>query len=299
MSDIHKFNTIQQYNDYMGVDTLHPLVSIINLSECSPIMHSKEYFNFYGVFLKEAKCAAIHYGRGYYDYQEGTVICLAPGQVIGIEDNGEVFQPKGWALLFHPDLIYGTSLGQGIKDYKFFSYDVNEALHLSAQERELFVDCVKKISLELTHSIDKYSKKLIARNIELLLDYCERFYDRQFITRNKVNQDILARFEKVLSEYLDLVNIQEKSLPTVRYCADKLHLSPNYFGDLIKKESGKSAKEFIQLRVIDRAKEMLAGRDKTVSEVAYSLGFNYPSHFSKLFKNIVGVSPNEYRSTVD
>ena len=220
---------------------------------------------------------------------------MAPGQVLGIEDNGEVFQPKGWALLFHPDLIYGTSLAQSIKDYHFFSYESNEALHLSTQEREIFVDCVQKILIELNRAIDKHTQKLIARNIELLLDYCNRFYDRQFITRSKVNKDVLSRFERVLNEYFSSQLPQERGIPTVKYCADKLNLSANYFGDLIKKETGRSARDFIQLKIIDRAKEQLYDQSKTVSEIAYSLGFNYPSHFSKLFKTVVGVSPNDYR----
>ena len=296
MDTIKRFETIQQYNDYMGVDTLHPLVSVINLSDCKPMFHAKEYFGFYGVYLKEAQCAALHYGRNYYDYQKGSVVCIAPGQVIGIEDNGQEFQPKGWALLFHPDMIYGTSLGQNIKNYHFFSYEANEALHLSTQERELFVDCVNKVLSELTRSLDKHSNKLIARNIELLLDYCERFYDSQFITRSKVNKDILSRFENILSDYFRSPLPQEKGVPTVKYCADKLSLSPNYFGDLIKKETGKSAKEFIQLKIIDIAKAQLFDNSKSVSEIAYDLGFNYPSHFSRLFKTLVGVSPNEYRS---
>ena len=295
METIKRFDTIQQYNDYIGVETLHPLISVINLSESKPMLHSKEYFGFYTVFLKEAQCAAIHYGRGYYDYQKGTVLCVAPGQIIGIEDNGEEFQPMGWALLFHPDLIYGTSLGQNIKNYHFFSYESNEALHLSAQEREIFIDCVQKILLELNHSIDKHTNKLVARNIELLLDYCNRFYDRQFFTRSKVNKDILTRFENLLSDYYMSSKPMEKGIPSVKYCADKLNLSSNYFGDLIKKETGRSAKDFIQVKIIDIAKSRLFDSDKTVSEIAYELGFNYPSHFSKLFKNIVGVSPNEYR----
>ena len=295
MESMHRFETIQQYNDYMGVETLHPLISVINLSECTPMLHAKECFGFYAVFLKQAHCAAIHYGRGYYDYQEGAVLCIAPGQILGMADNGEEFQPKGWALLFHPDLIYGTSLSQSIKDYHFFSYEANEALHLSNQEREIFVDCVKKIMIELNRSIDKHTQKLIARNIELLLDYCNRFYDRQFITRSKINKDVLTRFEKLLDSYF-LSNLpQEIGVPTVKYCADKLNLSANYFGDLIKKETGKSARDYIQSKIIDMAKEMLFDERKTISEIAYNLGYNYPSHFSKLFKVVVGVSPNEYR----
>ncbi|MDE7374744.1 MAG: AraC family transcriptional regulator, partial [Odoribacter sp.] len=187
--------TVAEYNEMLGVETLHPLVSVIDLSKAHRIRHARQTFGFYAVFLKEVKCGDLIYGRQYYDYQEGTVVCLAPGQVIGIEDNGETFQPRGWALCFHPDLIRGTALGAHIKEYSYFSYEVNEALHLSQKEREIFVDCLYKIRHELEHGIDRLSLRLISTNIELLLDYCLRFYERQFITRQNVNKDIVTRFE--------------------------------------------------------------------------------------------------------
>lgn len=287
--------TVAEYNDMLGVETRHPLVSVIDLTKAKPMRHLRHTFGFYTVFLKEAKCGDLIYGRQYYDYQEGTVVCLAPGQVIGIEDNGETFQPKGWALCFHPDLIRGTSLGSHIKEYSYFSYEVNEALHLSQQEREIFVDCLHKISHELEHSIDRLSRRLIATNIELLLDYCLRFYERQFITREHANNDILTRFETLLDRYFESGRAQQEGLPSVKWCAGELCLSPNYFGDLMKKETGKTAQEHIQFKLIDIAKEMVLNPGRSISQISYELGFQYPQHFTRMFKKVVGMTPNEYR----
>ena len=295
MEEIARLDHVYQYNELMGIETLHPLVSVIDMSKCPRMRHSRRLYGFYCIFLKDVKCGDLRYGRNYYDYQEGTLVFTAPGQVVGVEDNGEVFQPKGWALLFHPDLIRGTSLGHNMKDYSFFSYEVNEALHLSEQERGVIIDCLNNISEELNRGIDKHSKMLIVSNIELLLNYSIRFYDRQFITRENVNKDILSKFENVVNGYFQTDKPQTIGLPSVRYCADQLHLSANYLGDLIKKETGKSAQEHIQLRLIDIAKEKILGTNKTVSEIAYELGFKYPQHFTRVFKKNVGHTPNEYR----
>lgn len=293
---IHYIENVFEYNDLLGVETLHPLVSVIDLSKAHPMKHVRHIFGFYAIFLKEVKCGDLLYGRQHYDYQEGTLVCLAPGQVIGIEDNGEVYQPKGWALVFHPDLVRGTSLGRNIREYSFFSYEVNEALHLSEREREMVVGCFLKIRQELEHAIDRHSKRLIAINIEMLLDYCLRFYERQFITRSNVNHDILARFERLLDDYFAGDRAQREGLPSVKWCAGELCLSPNYFGDLIKKETGKSAQEYIQLKLIATAKERILAPNKTIGQVAYELGFQYPQHFTRLFKKITSLTPNEYRS---
>ncbi len=297
-NNIHNIKTISEYNDILGLETLHPLVSVIDLSKAKRMHHQRHTFNFYVIFLKEVKCGDLIYGRRKYDYQEGTVVCLAPGQVIGVADNGEEFQPKGWALCFHPDLIHGTSLGSRIKEYTYFSYEVNEALHLSQKERAIFVDCLNNINHELDHAIDRLSRRLISTNIELLLDYCLRFYERQFITREKVNNDILTRFEKLLNGYFDNGRARTEGLPTVKWCASELYLSPNYFGDLIKKETGKTAQEHIQLRLISIAKEMIMNPKLSISQVSYELGFQYPQHFTRMFKKIVGMTPNEYRENV-
>ena len=233
--------TVSQYNEMLGVETLHPLVSVVDLSKAKPMHHMRHTFSFYVVFLKDEKNCELVYGRQRYDYQKGSVVCLAPGQVIGIEDTGETFQPKGWALCFDPELIRGTALGRNMREYSFFSYEVNEALHLSERERDLFVDSLKRIQAELEHDVDRLSKRLIAVHIELLLDYCLRFYERQFISREPMNRDILTRFEILLDEYLNSGKALHCGLPTVKFCAGELCLSPGYFGDLIKKETGKSA----------------------------------------------------------
>lgn len=293
---IINIDSVDAYNKLLGLETLHPLVSVIDMSKAKRIKHMRHAFGLYVIFLKEVKCGDLRYGRHYYDYQEGTLVCVAPEQVVGVEDNGEEFQPKGRALVFHPDLIRGTSLGQRIKEYTFFSYESNEALHLSEREREMVIECLDKIRHELEHAIDRHSKRLIAINIELLLDYCLRFYERQFITRSEVNRDVLARFERLLNDYFTGDRAQREGLPSVKYCAGELCLSPNYFGDMVKKETGKTAQEYIQLKLIDAAKERVLDPDKTISQVAYEMGFQYPQHFTRLFKKVVGCTPNEYRA---
>jgi AraC-like DNA-binding protein len=246
--------------------------------------------------LKDVKGCDLRYGQNYYDYQEGTLVFVAPGQLMVVETDGQVYQPKGHALVFHPDLIRGTSLGRIIHEYNFFSYNANEALHLSERERQVVLDCFSKIEFELQQSIDKHSKKLIASNIELFLNYCDRFYDRQFITRDNVNKGILEKFEELLNSYFSSDKPQNLGLPSVAYFAEELHFSPNYFGDLIKKETGKSAKEYIQDKIIDIAKNKTYDSNKSVNEIAYELGFKYPQHFTRLFKNVTGHTPNEYRA---
>lgn len=294
--NIRYIESVCEYNDLLGVETFHPLVSVIDLSKARPLKHMRHIFRFYAVYLKDVRCGDMIYGRQYYDYQEGTLVCLAPGQVIGIEDNGETYQPKGWALVFHPDLMRGTTLGQHMREYSFFSYESNEALHLSGRERGMVIDCFQKIAHELEHAIDRHSRRLITINIEVLLDYCLRFYERQFITRSQVNRDVLTRFERLLDDYFVGDHAQREGLPTVKYCAGELCLSPNYFGDMVKKETGKTAQEYIRLRLIDAAKEKVLDPEKTISQVAYELGFQYPQHFTRLFKKTVGCTPNEYRT---
>lgn len=295
-SHLLNIETVSQYNDMLGIQTLHPLVSVIDLSTAKPMRHMKHTFSFYVVFLKDEKNCELIYGRQKYDYHKGSVVCLAPGQVIGIEDTGEEFQPKGWALCFSPELIRGTSLGRNMSEYSFFSYEVNEALHLSERERVLFVDCLEKLKMELEQPVDRLSKRLIATNIELLLDYCLRFYERQFATREPVNRDILARFESFLDEYFSSGKAVKKGLPTVNLCASELCLSAGYFGDLIKKEIGKSAQTYIQQKIINIAKERILNPRYTIAQVAYELGFQYPQHFTRLFKKVTGKTPNEYKS---
>jgi AraC-like DNA-binding protein len=295
MEEIIKISSIAQYNTMRGVTTKHPLVAVIDLTKAQPVPARSFNFGLYAVGLKELNSGQLRYGRRHYDYQDGSLVFVAPGQVIGVEPGVELFTQKGWILLFHPDLITGTPLGKHIQDYSFFSYDVNEALHLSDKERSIVIDCFSKIEYELDQNIDKHSKGLITSNIELLLNYCIRFYDRQFITRDNANKGILERFEYLLKSYFSSDKPQHEGLPSVAYCAEALRLSPNYFGDLVKKETGRSAQEYIQSNVIDVAKERLFDMNKSVSEIAYELGFKYPQHFTRLFKQKAGVTPNEYR----
>ena len=299
MDSIRRFETINDYNAFNNNETLHPLVSVVDLSKANPRQGSKMYFGFYTIFLKDVKCGDLVYGRHTYDYQEGTLVFLAPGQVAGVNSNGETYQPKGYALVFDADLIHGTPLGKHISDYSFFGYAFHEALHLSERERKIVLDCFSKIEYELEHSIDTHSKKLIVSNIELFLNYCTRFYDRQFITRDNVHKDVLEKFEVLINEYFQSDKPQSIGLPSVTWCADELHLSAGYFGDLVKKETGRTAQEYIQSKVIDMAKEKIFDQSKSVSEIAYELGFKYPQHFSRLFKQRVGQSPNEYRGTLN
>jgi AraC family transcriptional activator of pobA len=303
MEKVFRFDAVAEYNALNDHETLHPLVSVIDFSKSKPWSWPggdsktiKVNYGLYCIFLKEVKCGNLKYGCNYYDYQEGSLVFISPGQIVEIEDFGKDFQPKGYALLFHPDLIHGTSLGRHIHDYSFFSYQSNEALHLSERERKTFLDCLSKIEYELEHAVDKHSKKLIVSNIEMLLNYCVRFYDRQFITRDNVHKGILERFENLLNDYYQSDKPQTIGLPSVAYTANELNLSASYFGDLIKKETGKTAQEYIQSKLIDVAKEKIFDQSKSVSEIAYELGFKYPQHFTRLFKQKVGYTPNEYRS---
>ena len=223
------------------------------------------------------------------------MVYCGPNQVITTEPEGELHQPYGIALIYHPDLIKGTSLGKQIHEYSFFGYQSNEALHLSEKEREIVNHCFENIATEIGQNIDRHSKKLIVANLELLLKYCSRFYDRQFITREHANHGILEQVEVRLNEYLMGEKPKTEGLPSVAYFADELHLSANYFGDLVKKETGKTALDFIHLKLLETAKEMVLDNTKSISEIAYDLGFKYPQHFTRLFKQKIGVSPNEYR----
>lgn len=295
--DILELNEVDQYNKLYGLETLHPLVSVIDLNKATrPVDCIRLRYGVYALFLKLEKACDIKYGRQTYDYKEGTIVAFAPGQTAETTPTTEHIQSNAYGIVFHPDLLHGTPLGKNIRKYTFFSYEVNEALHLSEQEQTIILDCLKIIQMELEHGVDSHSKRLIAMHIELLLGYCMRFYDRQFITRSKANHDALTRFESLLDEYFEGEQAEENGLPTVRYFADKLCLSANYFGDMLKKETGKTPQEYIQDKVIEIAKERITDTKDTVSEIAYSLGFQYPQHLCRLFKKRVGCTPNEYRA---
>ncbi len=298
---IYPINNVSNYNADNNTKTLNPLVSIIDFSK-SQLRNWDDapsitfQYGLYSIYLKDVKCGDIKYGRHYYDYQAGTLAFFAPGQVSVIENPGVPYQPMGYGLVFHADILHGTHLGKNIHHYKFFDYESNEALHLSDDERKMILDCFAKIEFELKQPVDKHSKKLIASNIELFLDYCQRFYDRQFITRDTVNKGILEKFETFLNDYFDSEKPHLMGLPSVNNCAESLNLSPNYFGDLIKKATGKSAQEQIHNKIIEIAKNKIIEADKNINQIAIELGFKYPQHFTRLFKQKTGYTPNGYRS---
>ncbi|HVU94595.1 MAG TPA: helix-turn-helix transcriptional regulator [Puia sp.] len=296
MEPVIRIDTVRNYNDCIGVDTLHPLVSVIDFNEVPKVINFRMFMGIYALFLKNIKCGDMIYGCQPYDYEDGTLVFVSPGQVYGIDSKGVARVPSGYALVFHPDLIKGTSLGRNIKYYTFFSYAVREALHLSKKERSIIVDSLEKIASELKSNLDKHSKTLISTNIQLMLDYCMRFYDRQFITRNNTNKDILVRFEQLLNEYFESEKARDLGTPNVTYCAEQLHLSPSYFGDLIKKETGSTALDYIQNRTIDEARTRLFDTTRSINDIAFDLGFKYQQHFTRLFKQKTGMTPLEYRN---
>ena len=299
MDKILNLDSVDLYNKLYGLETLNPLVSVIDLNKATSSVDLIRFnYGIYALYLKLEKACDIKYGRQTYDYQEGTIVCFAPGQTAETNPTTDKVQVNAHGILFHPDLLRGTSLGKNIKKYTFFSYEVNEALHLSEEERSIVMDCLKIIRMELEHGVDKHSKTLLVNHIELLLNYCMRFYERQFITRGKTNRDVLTRFENLLDEYFESTLAEQDGLPTVKYFADKLCLSSNYFGDMFKKETGKSPQEYIQEKVIELAKERISGTADTVSQIAHSLGFQYPQHFCRLFKKRVGYTPSEYRAQI-
>jgi AraC-like DNA-binding protein len=299
MREIKDLVTVNDYCAGFELSALHPLVSVLDLSEgnwkAGKGVAAVRY-NFYAVFLKQGQNCILRYGRQNYDYQDGTLVFVGPGQVINIEHIDPDYQPAGHALLFHPDLLRGSQLGNSIDNYSFFSYELHEALHVSQRERQIVLDCFDKIRYELSQGIDKHSKRLIVSNIELFLNYCTRFYDRQFITRDNVNLGVVEHFESALQAYFASGKVRELGVPTVSYFAEEQHLSPNYFGDLIKKETGKSAQECIQAKIIEMAKAKIFDSSKSMSEIAYELGFKHPQHFSRMFKKTTGVAPSDYRN---
>ena len=297
MENILEMPSVKDYNDNLGVATLHPLVSVVDMSELECIRHSLKRFGFYCIILKHLGCGDVTYGRSAYDYNDGSLVFVAPNQMAGANDGKVSYDTKGWILMFHPDLLRNTYLEHSMNRYTFFDYSSNEALHLSEQEREIIIGYLCNIRRELHHPTDDYTNRNIILNIEALLNNCMRFYERQFISRKIDNNKIMEQLTYLLEEYLLSGKSQQYGLPTVAWCADNLHLSSNYFGDLVKKYSGRSAQEFIKSAIVDYAKLLLANNSYQVNEIAYKLGFKYPQHFSRLFKHIEGVSPSQYRST--
>lgn len=274
----------------------HPLISVVDHTEFytgRPAYDGLYQFGFYTISCKKFD-GLLHYGKSQYDFKEGSLMFTAPGQVIGAGPDCKVHE--GWALFIHPDLLHGSALGRKMHEYSFFHYEVNEALHISDEEDKIIKDCVDKIAREYMQGIDKHTQPLIVSNVELLLNYCNRFYDRQFYTRAKVNSDVVQRFEALLKEYFNQSNLIEAGLPPVTWFASKLNLSPNYLSDLLQKSTGKSTVEHIHLELVEKAKTLLWSTEESISEIAYELGFEHPSHFTRIFKAKTGKSPSEFRN---
>ena len=287
-------NTVQDFNDYQGVETLHPLVSVVHVENTEYIQECVMHYGLYAIYLKENKGCKLSYGRTPYDFDEMTVTSFAPGQVVKVEPNPDVPFAKFTALVFHPDLLNRTALGRQMSRYEFFDYSSTEALHLSVQEVEVFRGVITMIEQELHRAIDKHTRELIVSNIELLLNYCLRFYDRQFITREEINHSVVKRFMELLDDYISSKALRE-GLPTVAYFADKCCLSSGYFGNLVRVETGRTAKDIIADRLLAHAKQLLNDDTLTITMISERMGFDYPQHFVRFFKSHTGKTPSAYR----
>ena len=293
-------DSISQAHQAMGLPSpRHPLVSVVHAKDFNAQMDFngvKIINNLYQITLKQLGCGNLFYGKNSYDYEEGTLVFTSPGQVTLFEGELPSESDESWVLAFHPDLIRKSNLSDKIDAYSFFNYDVNEALHLSSEELKTIEELLNKIVKEYSQNLDKHSQNLIISNIELLLDYCTRFYDRQFYTRTNLNTDIVSKFERILKAYYLSDKKSDLGIPSVQYLASELSLSSNYLSDLLKKETGKTAQEHVHLFVIEKAKSILLNSRNSISEIGYSLGFEYPQHFSNLFKSKTGMSPSEFRN---
>ena len=298
MSQLIYLKSIADLSRLLNENDFHPLVAVVDFSKTKDHIEEETRIttDFYSVMFKNYCKSALTYGRKTIDFNEGSLICMAPNQVITIDTEIEPREnPMGWGLFFHPDLIRNTSLNAKMKDYSFFSYEIAEALHLSEKEKQLLFECIVKIQTELKENIDDYSQTIIVSTIELLLNYCNRFYGRQFITRKATNRDILAKVEALLKQHYSIKTLPD-GLPTVKHLADAVHLSPGYLGDLLKKETGLNAQEHIHQYVIEEAKNILLNSNQSVSEIAFHLGFEYPQYFSRLYKQKTGKTPLEFRN---
>ncbi len=295
MSEIARLESLDDFCRPLGVQVMNPLVTVVDLSKVEALPHLRQNYGFYAVFSKELACGELSYGRGRYDYQEGTFVFIAPGQVAGVDDGGITLHPKGQALLFLSDLIHGTSLAKRMKEYTFFLYDSNESLHVSCQERQKILKGFDRLSAELSRGAAQFDRRKASDIICSILDCCKKCYDRQFLTRKQMNADLLARFERLLIEYFRSDLPLRIGFPTVNYCAMELCLSTNYFGDLVRRETGMTPREYIQMALVEQIKRRLADTQGSVNRIALELGFKYPQHMSRMFKKITGLSPTEFR----
>jgi AraC family transcriptional activator of pobA len=295
-----RIKTISEYHHVMGLPKPeHPLITVINFDDLKNPLSSKStsvLFDFYSISLKRSFNAKVKYkyGQQAYDFNEGIMFFISPNQVFSVEAEADV-KLSGWMLLVHPDFLWNTPLAQKIKQYEYFNYAVHEALHLSDKEETIIVDIMQKVAQEYHSNIDKFSQDVILAQLELLLTYAERFYQRQFITRKITNHKIVDRLESILMEYFNTNNLAEKRLPTVQYIADTLNVSPNYLSALLKMLTGKSTQQHIHDKLIEKAKERLTTTTLSVGEIAYELGFEHSQSFSKLFKSKTNLSPLEFR----
>ena len=300
MKEIIRIKSISEVHDFYGFEKpKHPLVSVLPIDERMTNFDygdSSYVFDFYQISLKEGIRGTLRYGRNSYDFQEGTMTFIKPNQVVKVENSGDYEGGKGWTILFHPDLIRKSELGKTIEYFSFFDYEANEALHLSEDEKRALTELAQKIEKEYHQNIDKHSQDIIIANIDMMLKYCKRYYDRQFYTRSNLNKDFISKFEHVIRAYYQSEKPLEMGVLSVRHCAKELAMSSNYLGDLIKMETGRTAKDHIQDYIVEKAKTKLLGSNETMSQIAYSFGFEYPQGFNKLFKAKTGMSPSEYRN---
>ena len=300
MNKVYSIRSISELHSLLGIaPPKHPSISFIKFSDMEiseQVQAMAASTEFYIMSLKTAK-GSLKYGRNYYDFEEGTMLFTAPNQLVYPSHlTSEIQDDNGWSLFFHPDLLYSSDLGKKMSDYTFFSYELNEALHVSEIERNKIADSIENIVEEYHQNLDQHSQDLIVSNLELILNYCKRFYGRQFLTRKKHNKDVVANIEQILIEYFNSEEPFNLGLPSVKYCAEKLSLSPNYLSDLLKKETGKNTKEHIDYYLLEKAKKLLLNTELNINQIAYDLGFEDPKSFSKLFKKKNGITPKAYRN---
>ncbi|WP_295895681.1 helix-turn-helix transcriptional regulator [uncultured Vibrio sp.] len=303
MSNIIHIKTISQIHKALGLPApMHPLVSLIQIDER---VTSYDYgtatyvYDFYQIAFKSGITGDIAYGRNHYDYDQGSMIFTKPGQAQHYSNTSETEDEHGWVLLFHPDLIRRSGMASQMESYSFFSYDTNEALHVSERENNILSDLVGQIEEEYNQNIDKHTQGLIVSNIELILNYCTRYYERQFIVRQNHNLDLMEKVDGILRQYFESDKVVDNGLPTVKYLSETMCMSSSYLSDMMKNATGRNAQQYIQDNLIERIKNALLSTNEQVSQIAYSLGFEYPQHLSKLFKAKTGMTPIEYRKSIN